>query len=98
MSGEKMRKRNERSEEERKKVNERETCMTSRVLMMSMGIITVTLAAAATAPSTKETYIYCSIIIVNLRLARSTYVRKRWHGYSRFSSNYRTHNNSGGQF
>jgi hypothetical protein len=30
--------------------------MTSRVLMVSMGIITVTLAAAATAPSTNDTW------------------------------------------
>lgn len=32
------------------------TWMTSRVLMVSMGIITVTLAAAATAPSTNDTW------------------------------------------
>ena len=36
--------------------NDSVTWMTSRVLMVSMGIITVTLAAAATAPSTNDTW------------------------------------------
>ena len=49
-------KKNERRGRKRTRGRGRVTCMTSRVLMVSIGIITVTLAAAAIAPNTKDTY------------------------------------------